>query len=177
MNSSKPFALPLGSLVVAALLALAPLAAEGQSLSRTALAFKAVDTEGKAVSFPADYKGHLVLLDFWATWCPPCVEEVPGLVRAFEKYKAQGLEILGVSLDQADSLERVNSFTKANKMPWRQIYDGKYWRARIAQFYKIDSIPRSFLVDGDSGEILATGDILRGEALDHTLARAIAARK
>jgi len=177
MNSRKPSHLRIRALCVAALMAIATLAVSGQDFNRKALAFTAVDTAGKPVSFPSDYKGRLVLLDFWATWCPPCVAEVPGLVRTYNKYRDRGFDVLGISLDQANSLDRVNAFTAAYKMPWRQVYDGKYWKARIAQFYRIDSIPRSFLVDGDTGEVLATGEALRGQALDATLARAVAAKK
>jgi hypothetical protein len=63
------------------------------------------------------------------------------------------------------------------KMAWRQIYDGKYWQARLARFYKVDSIPRAFLVDGDTGAILASGDSLRGEALEPAVAAALAGKK
>jgi thiol-disulfide isomerase/thioredoxin len=156
---------------------LASPAVSAQGLEPKVLAFKAVDTEGRTVSFPSDYKGRLVLLDFWATWCGPCVAEVPGLVRAYNKYRAQGLEVLGVSLDKENALNQVQAFTKDYGMTWRQIYDGKYWQARIARFYRIDSIPRSFLVDGNTGMIVATGDSLRGPLLEETLAKAFAARQ
>jgi thiol-disulfide isomerase/thioredoxin len=177
MNSRQLARFSRPVIFMAALLALSPLAASAQAFDRRALAFKAVDIQGKQVNFPADYRGHLVLLDFWATWCGPCVAEVPGLVRAYNKYRAQGLEVLGVSLDQAQALDRLHAFTEKMGMTWRQIYDGKYWQARIAQFYRIDSIPRSFLVDGDSGAILATGDALRGASLEPTIAKALAAKK
>ena len=165
------------AIIFAAFIALSPDAVEAQSPARSVLAFKGVDIDAKAVSFPSDYKGRVVMLDFWATWCPPCVAEVPGIVAAYKKYHDKGFEILGVSLDKANSLDRVRGFMKDYGMTWRQIYDGKFWDARIARFYGIDSIPRGFLVDGDTGAILASGDAIRGDSLDPLVAKALAGKK
>jgi thiol-disulfide isomerase/thioredoxin len=166
---------PIGALVMA--LALAPLCVSAQGSAKAAAAFKAVDIDGASASFPSDFKGRVVMLDFWATWCPPCVGEVPGIVAAYKKYHDKGFDILGVSLDKTDSLERVRGFMKAYGMTWRQIYDGKFWQARIARFYGIDSIPRAFLVDGDTGAILASGDSLRGESLEPVVVAALNGKK
>jgi thiol-disulfide isomerase/thioredoxin len=137
-------------------------------------AFKATKMDGKPVAFPSDYKGRVVLLDFWATWCGPCMMEMPNVVEAYGKFHEHGLEVLGISLDQKDSAEKVTAVTGKSHMPWPQVYDGKYWKAEVADLYAINSIPRAFLVDGDSGEILATGDELRGEKLAETIAKALA---
>jgi thiol-disulfide isomerase/thioredoxin len=169
--------LALGVVVLAGLSALSPIAASAQEPARAASSFKAVDIDAKPVSFPSDYKGRVVMLDFWATWCPPCVGEVPGIVAVYNKYHDKGFDILGVSLDQENGLDRVRGFMTKYKMAWRQIYDGKYWQARLARFYKVDSIPRAFLVDGDTGAILASGDSLRGEALEPAVAAALAGKK
>ena len=148
----------------------------GLAVGAAARSFQAVDTDGKTVIFPKDYKGHLVMLDFWATWCPPCVGEVPGLVAAYAKYHGRGFELLGISLDQADSLGKLLAFEKQNGMTWRQVYDGKYWNARVARFYGIEAIPSPILVDADTGKIVAAGDELRGASLRQTLAKALAAK-
>jgi thiol-disulfide isomerase/thioredoxin len=139
-----------------------------------ALPFEAKTTDGDMINFPDKYKGKLVMLDFWATWCPPCRGEVPHLAAAYEKYHAKGFEVLSVSLDQTNSAEKLAQFTKENHMPWPEIYDGKYWSAAVAQQYYIQSIPHSFLIDGNSGVIVAEGDELRGEALADTIEKALA---
>jgi len=133
--------------------------------------------DGKPVQFPSDYKGKLVLVDFWATWCGPCLQEVPNVVANYEKYHAQGLEILGISLDRPDATKQIEKVTKAKNMTWPQIYDGQFWDATVAKLYGIRSIPHMVLVDGDTGVILADGKAIRGEGLGEAIEAALAARK
>lgn len=141
-----------------------------------AVPFIAKTTADKEVKFPDDYKGKVVLLDFWATWCGPCIKEVPNVVANYEKYHEKGFEILGISLDRAKAEETLATFTKENKMTWPQVYDGKWWEARIGKTYAIESIPAMFLIDGDSGAILASGGECRGELLGPALEKALAAK-
>jgi peroxiredoxin len=143
------------------------------SVGQKITAFKAKKMDGKTVNFPEDYKGKVVLLDFWATWCGPCMVEVPELVRAYGEFQPKGVEILGISLDQPNSADRVKSVTGEHKMTWPQVYDGKFWKAEIAQLYDVHSIPAAFLVDGDTGEILAVGNSLRGPNLAKTFEAAL----
>ncbi|MCW3098847.1 MAG: Peroxiredoxin [Chthonomonadaceae bacterium] len=119
------------------------------------------DMAGKTVSLD-QYKGKVLLLDFWATWCGPCVAELPNVIAAYDKYHAKGFEIVGISLDQANQKDKVVKFAQDKKMTWRQIYDGKYWQADNAVAFGIQAIPFTLLV-GKDGKIAAVG--ARGEAL------------
>ena len=139
------------------------------------MAFEAKDTEGKALKFPEDYKGKVVLLDFWATWCGPCMVEMPNVVVAYEKHHAAGFEVLGISLDTEQSIAKMPKVMKDAKMTWRQVADGKGWKSEIGQKYAVNSIPATYLVDGTTGKILGVN--LRGEALEKAVEAALPAAK
>ncbi len=136
--------------------------------------FQAATTDGRAVQVPGSYKGKVLLIDFWATWCGPCVKEIPNVVEAYEKYHGKGLEVLGVSLDKENSSEALASFTRKHNMPWPQIYDGKYLDTAMARRFGISGIPHALIVDGDTGLIVAEGDEARGKKLAAAIEEAIA---
>ena len=128
------------------------------------------DLAGKAVSLD-QYAGNVLLLDFWATWCGPCIVELPNVIAAYTQYHDKGFEILGISLDQEDARTKLEEFIADKKMPWRQIYDGKFWEAANAVAYSVHSIPFTLLV-GRDGKIAAVG--ARGPALAPAIEAALA---
>lgn len=155
------------------------LAAESRSAvaqGQKAPAFEARTVDGKVVHFPDDYKGKVVLLDFWATWCGPCRRELPNVTATYEQYHPKGFEILSVSLDQPREGPNVIKFTQENNMSWPQIYDGLYWKAAVAVKYGVHAIPCPILVDGDTGVVLAEGPNALGHKLPHALDKALAGK-
>lgn len=146
------------------------------SVGRDVPKFEAVAMNGKKIDFPTTFKGKVVMLDFWATWCGPCIAELPNVIKAYEKYKDKGFDVLGISFDQANMAEKVTTFTKEHNMPWMQIYEGKYWETTLGLQFGVQGIPFCLLIDGDTGKILATVDKLRGENLDKTLEQVMANR-
>lgn len=108
--------------------------------------FSATDLDGKPISLQ-QYRGKVVLLDFWAVWCPPCIVEMPNVKRVYDTYKDQGFDIIGVSLDTDET--RLRNYLKTNEIPWRQIFSGQKWNSPLAKKYHIHSIPAPWLIARD----------------------------
>lgn len=123
--------------------------------------------EGEDISL-SSLKGKVVLVDFWASWCGPCRRENPNVVRMYNKYKDQGFEILGVSLDK-----RKDPWVKAiekDKLTWYHVSDLKGWKNEVAQMYSVTSVPHTVLLDRE-GRIVARN--LRGHDLEAKVAEII----
>lgn len=131
------------------------------------LKFTALD--GREVDLAA-LDGKVVLVDFWATWCGPCVREMPNVIAAYNKYHAKGFDIIGVSLD--DDRAKLDKFLADRDMPWPQYFDGKGWESELGQQYGIQSIPSTFLI-GPDGRIAAKD--VRGAELEAKVAELLAA--
>jgi thiol-disulfide isomerase/thioredoxin len=146
-------------------------------------ALEFTDLDGRRVSL-ADLRGRVVLIDFWATWCGPCKEEIPTVKRVYAAYHDKGFEVLGVALENAGlrpgdtpaqtaaKLQKakkvLTDFVVSNGMPWPQHFDGKHWKNEISTRFGIGSIPAMLLIDQD-GKLVATD--ARGEKLEAEVKR------
>ena len=133
-------------------------------IGKPALDFHVTDLNGEPLSLE-QYRGQVVLLDFWATWCPPCIAEIPNVKRTYEKYKDQKFQIVGISLDRAR--EPLEAYIQKESLTWLHYWDNI---GKIGNLYKVQAIPSTFLIDGE-GVIRKTN--LRGHALEHAVAELV----
>jgi peroxiredoxin len=138
------------------------------SIGSVAPDFTQNDSVGNPVKL-SDLRGKYVLLDFWASWCGPCRQENPNVVKAYHAFKDKGFTVLGVSLDSGDKAR--NEWIKAiatDKLDWTHVSDLKGWTNEAAVLYGVRAIPSNFLLDRE-GKIVAKN--LRGEALEEALGK------
>lgn len=125
------------------------------------------DPEGKEISL-SDFvgKGKYVLIDFWASWCGPCRQEMPAVVAAYNEYKDKGFEVVGISFD--NNLEAWKKGIQDLNITWPQMSDLKGWQCAASEVYAIRSIPQTLLLDPE-GKIIAKN--IRGEEIAKTLSQ------
>ncbi len=130
--------------------------------------FATTNLAGQPLSLE-NYKGKVVLIDFWATWCPPCRAELPNLLKTYSEYHSQGFDIIGVSLD--DNQQKLLAFTRMMNMPWLQTCDGQGWSGKLVAQYGVYQLPSTALINGQ-GIIIAKDP--RGDELEQAVAKALA---
>jgi len=144
-----------------------PKVPEGLKIGQKFPGFSETDFAGRPLTLSA-CRGKVTLIDFWATWCGPCREEMPNVIAAYQKYHAQGFEIIGVSLDQDRAA--LAQYVSTQGLAWPQYFDGQGWNNKLAKKYGVKSIPTNYLLDRH-GIIIDTG--LRGGDLLSTVATAV----
>ncbi len=114
------------------------------------------------------YRGKVVLVDYWATWCGPCIAELPNVLAAYAAYHDKGFEVLGISLDS--DKEAVENFFEARNIPWQTLYstdpEANGWAHPMAEKYAIAGIPQAILVDKE-GKVVSMN--ARGRTLEKAL--------
>jgi len=125
--------------------------------------FEAITLEGKPIRL-SDYRGKYVLLDFWATWCGPCRRETPYILEAYKMYHDDGLEVIGINLDE--DRQAVTDYIDKHGIPWPQVFYGKEWENEIGELYEFRGIPQQILLDRELGVLMPNA---RGDRLLKTL--------
>lgn len=147
-----------------------PLALIGKSVPD----FSAIDLGGRPISLQ-QYRGKVVLLDFWAVWNSFCIGDILNLKKIYDTYKDEGFDIIGVSLDTDEA--KLRNFLKENNIPWRQIFSGKERQCPLGQQSDVRSIPTRWLIDRDGKLIVheANHKLISHEGREPDLERLVAA--
>ena len=135
-----------------------------QWIGKPATDFQVTGLDGEILSLEK-YRGQVILLDFWATWCGPCIAEVPNVKKTYETYKDQKFQIIGISLDR--SREPLEAYIEKEELAWLHYWDNTQ---KVSRLYEVQAIPSTFLIDGE-GIIRKTN--LRGHALEHAVAELV----
>jgi len=124
--------------------------------------FSAPNPQGKQITL-SEIKGKVTIIDFWASWCKPCRMENPNLVKLYDKYHSEGLEIISVSLERGNQKAFWIDAIKKDQLSWYNVSNLKFWQDPIAKTYSVNSIPATFILD-ENGMLIA--ERLRGRELE-----------
>jgi len=144
-------------------------ASRRMSLLGKEMSIKGTTLDGKEFDW-AKYKGKVVLVDFWATWCPPCRAEIPNIKKLYKEYNGRGFEVVGISLDRTK--DACADYMDDNKMPWVSLFDPEPAKGapRMTEYYGVFAIPQAILIDRD-GKVISLN--ARGNELDRLLEKHI----
>ncbi len=106
--------------------------------------FRATDFEGNPISL-SKYEGQIIIIDFWATWCDPCLQEFPEVKKLYRKFSNSDVQFIGISLD--DEIEDLKSFVQQKNVEWPQVFEGMRWRGMISKLYNVRKIPVMYVLD------------------------------
>ena len=115
------------------------------------LTFEEIRT-GERISLQDDLQGKVVVIDFWATWCGPCIAEMPKMKDLYSQYKDRGVEFIGISLDQPPSeggRDKLLAYLQENGIDWPQYYQGSGWESEFSKGWGVSSIPQLFIIDAE----------------------------
>ena len=123
------------------------------ALGKAPLDWKFTALDGREIDFD-QMRGRVILIDYWASWCPDCLRALPQVLAVYRKYHDQGFEVVGISLD--NDQDALVAFLKKHDMPWPEYFDGKGWQSDLVTRYGVGGIPEMWIVDRD-GRVSAAG--------------------
>lgn len=135
------------------------------SIGAVAPEFSQANVDGRQVRL-SEFRGKYVLLDFWASWCGPCRQENPNVVKVYNQFKDKNFTVLGISLDRPGAKSAWLKAIEDDKLTWTHVSDLNFWKNEVAVMYNVTGIPQNFLLDPE-GKIVAKN--LRGEQLEAAL--------